>query len=42
MVNVTLKQGVEKMIFEEVPQVTKVMDVTDHASGTNPYYQPGK
>ncbi len=42
MVNVTLKQGVEKVLFEEVPEITKVMDVTDHASGTNPYYQPGK
>ncbi len=42
MVNVTLKQGVEKTLFEDVPQITKVMDVTDHASGTNPYYQPGK
>jgi Fe/S biogenesis protein NfuA len=42
MVNVTLKQGVEKVLFEEVPQVSKVMDVTDHAAGTNPYYQPAK
>ena len=42
MVNVTLKQGVEKIIFEDVPAITKVMDVTDHASGTNPYFQPGK
>ena len=42
MVNVTLKQGVEKMLFEDVPQITKVMDVTDHAAGTNPYYQPSK
>jgi Fe/S biogenesis protein NfuA len=42
MINVTLKQGVEKVIFTEVPQITKVMDVTDHAAGTNPYYQPGK
>jgi Fe/S biogenesis protein NfuA len=42
MVNVTLKQGVEKIIFAEVPAITKVMDVTDHASGTNPYYQPAK
>lgn len=42
MVNVTLKQGVEKILFEEVPDVTKVMDITDHASGTNPYFQPGK
>ena len=42
MVNVTLKQGVEKTLFEDVPQITKVMDVTDHAAGTNPYYQPSK
>jgi Fe/S biogenesis protein NfuA len=42
MVNVTLKQGVEKVLFEEIPEITKVMDVTDHASGTNPYYQPAK
>ena len=42
MVNVTLKQGVERVLFEKVPQITKVMDVTDHAAGANPYYQPGK
>jgi Fe-S cluster assembly iron-binding protein IscA len=28
--------------LEDVPQITKVMDVTDHAAGTNPYYQPSK
>lgn len=42
MVNVTLKQGVEKTLFADVPQITKVMDITDHAAGTNPYYEPGK
>jgi len=42
MVNVTLKQGVEKVLLVDVPQITKVMDVTDHAAGSNPYYQPGK
>ena len=42
MVNVTLKQGVEKVLFADVPGITKVMDITDHAAGTNPYYQPGK
>jgi len=42
MINVTLKQGVEKILFVEVPEVKQVMDVTDHASGENPYYQPGK
>ncbi len=42
MINVTLKQGVDKILFADVPQIKKVMDVTDHASGTNPYYQPAK
>lgn len=42
MINVTLKQGVERLIFEAVPQVQKVLDVTDHAAGQNPYYQPSK
>jgi Fe/S biogenesis protein NfuA len=39
MVKATLKQGVEKVLFEEVPGLEKVMDITDHASGTNPYYR---
>jgi Fe/S biogenesis protein NfuA len=42
MINVTLKQGVERVIFDAVPQITRVMDVTDHAAGSNPYYQPAK
>jgi Fe/S biogenesis protein NfuA len=35
----TLRQGIEAMIFEAVPEITEVVDVTDHASGTNPYYK---
>jgi Fe/S biogenesis protein NfuA len=27
---------------ELVPEVTRVVDVTDHAAGTNPYYEPAK
>ena len=42
MADVTLKQGVETMIREEVPSITAVLDVTDHAGGTNPYYEPDK
>ena len=38
MARVTLKQGVERMLKEEVPEVTDVVDVTDHAAGNNPYY----
>lgn len=42
MANVTLKQGVEVMIKRGVPSIQNVVDTTDHASGTNPYYQPAK
>jgi len=39
MVDVTLKQGIETMIKEAVPQVVSVVDTTDHAAGENPYYE---
>lgn len=39
MVSVTLRQGIERMIREGVPDVKRVQDVTDHAGGTTPYYQ---
>jgi Fe/S biogenesis protein NfuA len=40
--DVTLKAGIERLIFEEIPEITEVLDVTDHASGANPYYAPSK
>jgi Fe/S biogenesis protein NfuA len=40
--DVTLKAGIERMIFEEVPEITEVLDVTDHGAGQNPYYAPSK
>jgi Fe/S biogenesis protein NfuA len=40
--DVTLKSGIERLIKEELPEVTEVLDTTDHGSGTNPYYTPGK
>jgi Fe/S biogenesis protein NfuA len=42
MADVTLKSGIEAVIKEEVAGIREVVDATDHASGTNPYYQPGK
>lgn len=35
----TLRQGVERMLREAVPELTAVHDVTDHASGENPFFQ---
>jgi Fe/S biogenesis protein NfuA len=42
MVSVTLRQGIEVALREAVPVITRVIDVTDHASGTNPYFEPAK
>ena len=36
--DVTLKEGIVRMIKEAVPEVEEVVDATDHASGENPYY----
>ncbi len=38
MSRLTLRQGVERMIREAVPEIAAVHDVTDHAGGENPYY----
>jgi len=42
MASVTLKQGVERMIKQAVPQIREVIDSTDHAGGTNPYFESAK
>ena len=42
MADVTLKQGVANEIRSIAPSIINVLDVTDHAGGANPYYQPGK
>jgi Fe/S biogenesis protein NfuA len=42
MATVTLSQGIEVAIKEAVPEIEHVVDVTDHASGTNPYYEAAK
>ena len=39
MVDVTLKEGVEKTLLGQIPQLTEVRDVTDHSVTENAYYQ---
>jgi Fe/S biogenesis protein NfuA len=39
---VTLKHGIVALIREEFPDIQEVVDTTDHAQGSNPYYQPAK
>ena len=39
MVDMTLKEGVEKTLLEQLPQLKAVMDVTDHSYQENAYYR---
>lgn len=41
MADVTLKQGIQRTLTEKIPEITAVVDATDHRSGENPYYAPG-
>ena len=40
--DVTLRQGIEGAILGAVPELRRVLDATDHAAGTNPYYAPSE
>ena len=40
MATATLAQGIEVMLREAIPELTEVVDITDHAGGANPYYEP--
>jgi Fe/S biogenesis protein NfuA len=42
MATVTLSQGIEVAITQAIPEIERVVDVTDHASGTNPYFEQAK
>jgi Fe/S biogenesis protein NfuA len=42
MAAVTLSQGITVAIKQAVPEIVNVIDTTDHASGTNPYYEAAK
>ena len=39
MVDVTLKDGVEKTLMSQITQLTELRDVTDHSIKENAYYQ---
>lgn len=34
----TLSQGIRRSIMEHIPEVTEVIDATDHSAGENPFY----
>ncbi len=35
---VTLQDGIEKAILDLIPEITEVIDATDHSMGANPYF----
>lgn len=42
MASVTLRQGIEGMMNQYLPEVKGIVDITDHTSGTNPYFASAK
>lgn len=38
MVDVTLRDGIERTLRQRVPELSGVVDATDHSTGSNPYY----
>lgn len=38
MSKMTMLEGVQTTLVEQVPAITKVRDITDHTTGANPYY----
>jgi hypothetical protein len=42
LLGVTLSQGIEVAITQAISEIDRVVDVTDHASGTNPYFEQAK
>jgi Fe-S cluster biogenesis protein NfuA len=39
MATQTLRQGIEASLERTVPGFRGIQDITDHAAGTNPYYE---
>ncbi len=39
MAAMTMRQGVEAQIFERFPEIARIVDVTNHSEGKNPFYQ---
>src|SRR5437870_13530886 len=42
MADVTLRQGIEAMLHQAIPEVKGIGDRTDHAAGANPYFAAAK
>ena len=38
MSRMTLTEGIQKMLIDALPEITEVVDATDHTAGENPFY----
>lgn len=41
MASATLRHGVEATLRSQIPEISEILDTTDHAAGANPYYDSG-
>jgi len=42
LAEVTLRQGIEPLLRTRLPQMTGLIDVTEHEAGTEPFFSPEK
>ena len=42
LAEVTIRQGIEPLLRVRLPQMTGLVDVTDHEAGTEPFFSPEK
>jgi Fe-S cluster biogenesis protein NfuA len=42
LAEVTLRQGIEPLLRARLPQLTGLVDVTDHEAGAEPFFSPEK
>ncbi len=42
LAEVTIRQGIERILRARLPEIEAVIDVTDHSEGTEPFFAPGK
>ena len=42
LAEVTLRQGIEPLLHERLPDIIGLADVTDHRAGVDPYFSPKK
>ena len=42
LAEVTVRQGIERLLRERVPELVGLIDLTDHGAGTTPYFTPAK